>query len=221
MSEDEAVKKIRDRFLKDTKAHEMTVLRDDGLYRHVRFMQPRDFGGSEYWYDLITWPGNLVFRGDGDTYAFAREPDMFGFFRRKKLSINPSYWAEKLTVKCDVAKEYSKDRLIQHVREYLEEGNVDDADLCDDISQDLKSLDENGMLEDLEGARDFLNRWEEDDVWSDTWEWDLMDYDWWFLWALHAIVWGVQQYEARYGVFQGTHDVAQARDVSQTGVLVG
>lgn len=31
---------------------------------------------------------------------------------------------------------------------------------------------------------------------ADSWEWDLRDWDWWFLWACHAIQWGVAQYEA-------------------------
>jgi hypothetical protein len=29
----------------------------------------------------------------------------------------------------------------------------------------------------------------------DTWEWDFRDYDWWFLWACQAIVWGIAQFD--------------------------
>jgi hypothetical protein len=30
---------------------------------------------------------------------------------------------------------------------------------------------------------------------ADTWEWDLRDYDWTFLWSCHAIVWGIREYD--------------------------
>jgi hypothetical protein len=33
----------------------------------------------------------------------------------------------------------------------------------------------------------------------DVWEWRLRNYDWWFLWSLHAIVWGIGQYDASHG----------------------
>ena len=31
---------------------------------------------------------------------------------------------------------------------------------------------------------------------TDVWEWEFKDYHWWFLWACHAIVWGIAQYDA-------------------------
>ncbi|MEV7870133.1 hypothetical protein AB0P17_29495 [Streptomyces sp. NPDC088124] len=34
---------------------------------------------------------------------------------------------------------------------------------------------------------------------SDTWEWQLRDYDWWFLWACHAIVAGIARYDRLTG----------------------
>src|SRR3954466_1726422 len=77
-----------------TRPHEVTVLHDDGLYRHLRFRSPDH---SAYWFDLITVPGCLIFRGDGDSFVFSRTEDMFGFFRSSREgSINPTYWSEKL-----------------------------------------------------------------------------------------------------------------------------
>ena len=29
----------------------------------------------------------------------------------------------------------------------------------------------------------------------DTYEWDFEDYDWWFVWACHAIIWGIAAYD--------------------------
>lgn len=79
------------RFNKDVANHEMTVLHDDGVYRHLRFKAPET---GVHWFDIVTWPGNLTVTGDMGTYQFAREPDMFTWFSPDE--INPSYWAEKL-----------------------------------------------------------------------------------------------------------------------------
>ena len=45
-----------ERFLKNAAAHQMEVLRDDGVNRHLRFRNPES---SAYWFDIITWPGTL------------------------------------------------------------------------------------------------------------------------------------------------------------------
>jgi hypothetical protein len=31
---------------------------------------------------------------------------------------------------------------------------------------------------------------------ADGWDWDLHDWEWSFLWACHAIAWGISQYDA-------------------------
>lgn len=107
---------IAARFASDTASHEMTVLHDDGLYRHLRFRSPRR---SEFWFDLITWPGCLTIRGDyGDAYTFTRELDMFPFFRgRRATEINPHYWAQKLDGHRQSATEYSEASFRQVVGE--------------------------------------------------------------------------------------------------------
>lgn len=74
----------------NTAEHVMSVLHDDGLYRHLRFSKP---GTSIYRFDLITWPGYLTITGDLGTYTFARLEDMLDFFTGY---INSGYWAEKL-----------------------------------------------------------------------------------------------------------------------------
>lgn len=72
---------IAARFAREMAGHEMTVLHDDGLYRHLRFTSNLR-GHGEYWFYLITWPGCLTIRGDyGNAYTFTREPDMLPFFR--------------------------------------------------------------------------------------------------------------------------------------------
>lgn len=113
---------IAERFARETAKHEMEILHDDGLYRHVKFMDPKNSG---YWYELITAPNSLTFRGDGDSFVFHRERDMFGFFRsnpdRLTHRISPDYWSEKLTSDRDCVKVYSRDKLDRHVADILSE----------------------------------------------------------------------------------------------------
>ena len=39
----------------------MSIERDDGLYRHLRF---KSSGTNTYYFDLVTWPGYLTVTGD-------------------------------------------------------------------------------------------------------------------------------------------------------------
>ncbi|HCA85495.1 MAG TPA: hypothetical protein DEQ61_08380 [Streptomyces sp.] len=181
------------RFQRDTAGHQMTVLHDDGLYRHLRFTSPKS---SEYWFDLVTWPGRLAMCGDvGEDYVFTRLPDMFEFFRGK--SINPHYWAEKLGGGRRSVKEYSEDLFRQLVVERF----VEDArwnGVPPGTGKALRTWVLNEDLSDEHEARnvleDFAHRGYE---FSDVWEWDFHDYEQQFLWACNAIVWGIAQYDAQ------------------------
>ena len=82
-----------ERFAKDVADHQMTVLMDIGVYRHLMFKKP---DRSEHWFEIVTTPGMLVIRGDMETWVFSRIPDMFNFFRGKDGEINADYWQEKL-----------------------------------------------------------------------------------------------------------------------------
>lgn len=109
------------RFAKDTADHRMTVLHDDGVYRHLLFRDPQH---SFYWFELITTPGQLVFSGDGDSYVFRRTTDMFEFFRSGiyrdgSLNINPGYWSEKLASSREAATSYSEKLFEAEVTETL------------------------------------------------------------------------------------------------------
>lgn len=108
---------ISERFARNTATHKMTVLQDDGLYRHLVFTAA---GHGYHWFELITTPGQLVFSGDGDSYVFRRLDDMFQFFRtglgrNGAITINPSYWDEKLVSNRDAARTYSEKLFKQEV----------------------------------------------------------------------------------------------------------
>jgi hypothetical protein len=191
----------RDRFQRETAGHEMTVLHDDGLYRHLRFNAP---GGGFNWFDLITVPHALIYRGDGESFVFSRIEDMFEFFRSPAGRIYPGYWAEKLTSSPDAAKSYSEDLFRQHVAEAVKECEGDFSGLGKAVEEEFFGEDSYCNTEYEETAREALNSFEyqpdgaEGDpfTFEDSWEWDLRGWDWWFLWACQAIVWGIAQYDA-------------------------
>lgn len=224
---------IAERFARDTKTHEMTVLHDDGLYRHLRFQRPKS---SCYWFDLVSWPGHLAFVGDvGAGYVFTRERDMVPFFRNR-YGINPGYWAEKLTSGGESVKRYS----YAAFRRHIDEAAAEHEDEFPGLTAAMISEVEDSSCEDSEeAAREFLRdftfnvgkarigaAWnaivaardpdakavakaERDAAlkdaaasayrtfaFSDAWEWNLTDYHWEYLWACHAILWGIGQYDA-------------------------
>jgi hypothetical protein len=239
---------IASRFARNTAGHTMTVLHDDGLYRHLRFTSnPR--GYSEYWFDLITTPGQLVFSGDGESYVFRRTTDMFEFFRSGiyrdgSLHINPGYWSEKLTSNREAATTYSEKLFEDEVAESLaaaEEGypgvtaawaeHVESEYNIEYEEEARRALDDFRFGESYRASCTKCDWALDDESWmiarrkmaehakeagekhagfvrdltftfSDTWEWQLRDFDWWFLFACHAIVWGIARYDRvrKYGL---------------------
>lgn len=196
-----AYPEIAARFARETSAHRMTVLHDQGLYRHLRF---RSANTSEYWFDLVTWPGRLAMCGDvGDDYVFSRLPDMFEFFRAdRRWGINPHYWAEKLGGGRRSVKEYSEQLLRQRVIEQF----VEDAKWGGVPAGTGKALRTWVLNEDLSDEHEARNVLEDFAFqgyeFKDVWEWDFRDYDHSFLWACHAIVWGIARYDRvrKYGL---------------------
>ncbi|MFL5910506.1 MAG: hypothetical protein ACJ768_08085 [Gaiellaceae bacterium] len=196
---------IAERFARDTRDHRLTVLHDDGLHRHLRFSSnPRGYG--EYWFDLITWPGRLAMCGDiGQDYVFSRLPDMFEFFRAdRRWGINPHYWAEKLGGGRNSVKEYSEELLRQRVVEQF----VEDAKwggVPAGTGKHLRTWVLNEDLSDEHTARNVLEDFAfQGYEFKDVWEWDFQDYDSQFLWACHAIQWGIGRYDRvrKYGLKQ-------------------
>lgn len=213
----------RDRFLVDVAQHKMTVLHDDGLYRHLRFRHP-DHGF--YWFDLITWPNTLVINGDMHTFAFSRVEDMFTFFRQSRGGrINPDYWAEKVIDGPERVRSYSREVFQEQAEEALKEYEAEYPELCDryavdkaaydalpkadqwrtrtpvaphlpeELRRELADANDDGETDYEDGARRLLSRWEGYGVVSDTWEWKLNEWTWHFLWCCHAIVWAIAKYD--------------------------
>jgi len=204
----------QERFLRDVANHQMTVLRDDGLHRHVRFKEP---GNSCYYFDLITWPGYLCYTGDMGTFVFRRIDDMFEFFghdrayhasRGRALAINLGYWGEKL-VAVDAngassggkAKEFDADKFKRVINEYRvnwmrrgkEAGTLDKEqrrELWERVQDEVLDRVEDGEHYAFAAAHEFSYRADSSDNFRRQPDWhfeDLWDHD--FTEYTHSFVW--------------------------------
>lgn len=193
-----------DYFKRDIDRHEMTVIRDDGVNRHIRFQRP---GTMCMHFDLITWPGYLCYTGDMGTYVFRRLHDMFQFFRRDdgrpEYRIDLRYWAEKLEAsdRADGIEEFSADTFREAVKDYFEQVTDDDEDwpesrksaLWDEIKNDvLGGLEDDGEHRAFMALRDFSY----DDFTFADWEGRCNEYAHRFLWCCHALEWAIGVYDA-------------------------
>lgn len=196
-------------FKQGTKGHQLAVLHDDGLYRHLRFQTPGN--GSSYGYDLITWPYNLTIRA-GWTFTFSIDAteDMLDLFRRTAFpgEINPSYWQEKVTAGRDQIESFSEELLkkaIEDTVQQWEQGGPVEG-LREAVQEHFFGEWPEYSLERREEANRALNDFsfkprnakpgDYPYSFDDWWEWRLTEYSPGFLWCCHAIRHGVSLYEA-------------------------
>jgi len=200
----ELIKDSAEQFASNTRRHELTVVRDDGLHRHLRFRAP---DSGFYWFDLVTWPGYLTFVGDWPAHVFARVPDMFEFFRGKsgwnRDTINPGYWAEKLQSDRNCAMRYSEHKFRSLVADDVDQYADEWPGLRDAVAAQILGDEAHWDIAFEDGAREALRDFEfrlndrRVFAFEGAWEWDFADWDWAFLMACHAIQWGIAQYDAR------------------------
>ena len=206
---DKNLEEVKQRFQGDVASHELAVLRDDGLYRHVRF-QRRDGDGKLSWnyrFDLVTWPMHLAITGDMHGHMFARTEDMFSFFREAggyDGYINPGYWAEKIVSSREGLKRYNEELFEATVRGVAAEREEDFPGLRDAVQEEFFGhwAEDRG---DHEVARRSLHHFKFPSFpakdtdpqfeFTETWEYDFTDWDFHYLWCCHAIAWGIDQYD--------------------------
>lgn len=203
------VAETRAAFVRDTDEHELIIIRDNELYRHLRFKQPHTI---TYYFDLLTWPGYLAITGDCGTFIFSRTRDMFEFFAPPpspaahprgfddvKWGINPGYWSEKLQAPEPAAAErFSEPLFRKYVLEWF-----------DDASRGMTESEKRALRGDLDyevldrfpgseaEAMMTLNEFEHCGLRiREAYEWNMRDWDWRFLWCCWAIVWGIDQYRS-------------------------
>lgn len=203
------------RFLKDVSRHEMQVIRDDGVQRHLRFKRE---GTMCYHFDLITWGGHLCYTGDMGTYVFTRVHDMFDFFRMKDhdwnknknpngLSINPGYWSEKIiaTDKNGGHEEWDEEEFVRRVndvrvgwmRDAKERGIDKDErrELWEDVEDNVLSEPSSEQLcvASIYEYRHCIGK----DVFEfiDFFDGSMSRYTFHFMWCCYALAWGITKYD--------------------------
>lgn len=199
------------RFQSDTAKHEMRVLREDGVYRHLRCQQPGTYCMA---FDVITWPGHLCYTGDMGTFVFSRLPDMFQFFRGDEDGrIDRRYWAEKcFAADRDGIREY-REALFQEAVAGRVAEFIENEGLTDDEAADLRQCVEDEVLCSGDNHQDAVAaamafRWAPNsatlgrEVFSDFWEHRLEDYTGRFTWCCFALRWAIARYDAQKGEAQ-------------------
>jgi hypothetical protein len=215
MTMPEVISPTEEQFSKEIAEHKLTIIRDDGVDRHIRCRRPRT---GAYGFDILTWGGHLLINGDMGSWLFARMPDMFEFFRScghhgKNYPINPGYWSEKLLASdCrgrheGGATEFSSEIFERRVKEYMIEhmranmiGRRGESlrevrrEFREDVEYEVIACAEDGEQIAIRAACGFHYRG--DYPFEGFWETDCRSYRHHLIWCMHAIVWAIQQYDA-------------------------
>lgn len=211
----------KESFLNDVAEHVVEVIRDEGVYRHIRFRKP---GTMCFHFDLITWPGYLCYTDDMGTYVFKRLEDMFQFFRTKPYKdrdpldqIDQRYWAEKLeaTNKHGGHLEFDNKAFRREITEQRRKLFVEHG-------KDMSYMDRQEFWSSLEDAKNCADEGEHQ-TFSVVQDWSFIyyrphprfhsskqdvriqlstdefpsckTYTYHFLWCCYALAWGIKQYD--------------------------
>lgn len=192
----------KERFLKDIEKHEMKIIKDEGVYRHIRFGRPES---GTYCFNLLTWPRHLCITGDMGTWVFSRVEDMFDFFImsendfNKENIINPYYWAEKVLSVSKFGgpiKEFSAECFRKEIEDYLFYDFHDrekKEEVWEEIEDQILSYveDENPQLL---YSRVYEFESETGFTFEDFYP-DGLIYTHHYIWICYAIVWGIIKYK--------------------------
>ncbi|MFF6847050.1 hypothetical protein [Streptomyces antimycoticus] len=187
---------IAARFARETANHRMTVLHDDGQYRHLVFADP---DGNFYRFDLITWPHNAFLRGDGFSFGFSIYPtkDIFDMFRGSSGGgINPGYWQEK--VSAGKVRDWSEDLFRAWVLDEAAKAEARYPGAVEAVTKQILHSDEHST--EYQGTAEYAvaafshgdYRLRLPNPWDESFE----DYSWEYLFACHAVLFGIDLYDA-------------------------
>lgn len=200
----EKLSQFTEKFLKDVDQHEIEIIKNDGVYRHIRFKKP----GSLYMYfDLLTWPGCLCYTGDMGTFVFKRTLDMFEFFRRSNgenpFCIDMKYFAQKVEAsdRCDGINHFSETEFRAQVRDYFDQKTIDIEEWSIERKDKVWTEIKNQVLEPVvwEGenaAWQLLREFKHDGFDFSNWESSCQVFSFTFEWCCHALEWGIAIYDA-------------------------
>lgn len=195
-----------EQFLHDVRDHKLTIIRDDGVYRHLLFKKP---GSGCMHFELITWPGYLAYVGDMGAFVFQRLEDMLEFFRRDEarlFSISMGYWAEKCEAensRGDGIKEWDPERfkrevteqrrklLVQHGRDWTSEQR---RDLWDDLQYVVDAGEQEHTA--ITAFQEWNYETKRGRLYLSTDDFPRCEtYTRSFRWCCYALAWGISQYD--------------------------
>jgi hypothetical protein len=189
---------VEKRFVDDVQKHQLTIIRDDGVNRHLRMKQP---GTINMYYDLITWKGYLAYTGDMGHYVFSRIDDMFEFFRTETNFVNLGYWAEKVKAvdKNAPIQEFSQTKFQASIKEYVKDywfleelSQGEKEEFLRRVEHELLCHHEN-EYEAVGAACSFqYNDQHLEDIIYDL---DCREYSYRYIWCCHAIVHAINKYD--------------------------
>jgi hypothetical protein len=124
---------ITEQFLKDVKNHTVKVLYDVGLYRHY---SASNNNSSIDYFEVLTYPGGIMIRGDRGVYVWERNVDSLEWFKTSDIN----YLATKVVAvdKCSTVWEYSHEEFIKIFTEELKE--FFDDKIPENIQESLETL---------------------------------------------------------------------------------
>lgn len=193
------IESVKQEFLNAVKNHEIKVIKNEGVNRHIRFSENDSI---MYSFDLITWPGYLCITGDCGTYVFRRMNNMFNFFASgaSELTIKPEYWGEKLVSICRAGgfKKYSPELFTYRVNDYVSswcEGLPDEEadELTEEVNDRVLVHAEDGEVYAYSAVQEFEHEGYQFDDFFDGGGTE--EYTYHYVWCLFAIVWGIQKLE--------------------------
>ncbi|WP_249976106.1 hypothetical protein [Vreelandella olivaria] len=189
-----------ERFQESISEHQLTIIHDDGLHRHLRCARPQS---SNRYFNITTWPGFLCISGDMGCYVFQRADDMFKFFRNEELGINASYWAGKLqagpgAAPGDLAQEWASSKFQARIKDWFDDateewGEEEKREAWEEVEIEVLSEADNEYTA-INAALEF--RFNDKYLFQDFWEVDCKQWKSHYLWCCYAIVWAIQQYDA-------------------------
>lgn len=182
-------------FLKDVATHQIAVLFENEVHRHIRFKRPGTYCMQ---FDLVTWPGYLAYSGDMGCFVFSRIPDMFDFFRahndRPELQINTGYWAEKCQAEDRHGiRKFSPDLFKEQIERRLNEAEAS-AETRREVRIDVLRNADDGQDAAYRAACEFKSR--DGFQFTDFWECNCLEYTYHYTWCCYALAWGIRQYDA-------------------------
>lgn len=199
---------IANRFRNETAGHQMAVLLDQDEYRHLRFENPQRTGNCRF--DLLTWPNGLAIRADGPSFLLSLYPvvDLFDMVRGSSHAgaINPGYWEQQ--IRAGKTRDWSEAKFRAWATKQAAAGEAFCPGLTEAVREQILDSDEHN-LEYEEGARTAVAWFDHEGYelhFPDSWEESFRDWSWEFLWACHALVKGVAEYDRLMASF----DVAAA-----------